>query len=610
MPKRDRDRPDVLVIGGTPGGCAAAIAAARSGCSVTLLEPTPTLGGITANGVFAFDSASPRALSAIAHEFGDLVRAHYRSIGHDDPLFHRRADQVWESHVAALVWRQMTERTSGLCVIRGAVPIAVVAHERELREVHWVPAVDAFGNPAPHGTVPEVVRARRVIDASYEADVAAWAGIPFSIGREARSWREPHAGRIYTSNMTHSPRGHLPNTVLPESSGAPDDAIMAFACRLQCRYFEDASPAAKHRLKQPPSGYDPANYAWHPVGTKRDGSPDYFGTIFVLVNGKYLLNRMVRGNNLAAPGRDYILAHPKDRGPIRQRYVDHALGFLYFVQTEGGLPQLGLATDEFVDNDNIPCQIYVREGRRIHGLARLDEADITPYIAGDGIRPPPRADAIAICDWTIESHGCADRVEPGCNQPEGWVMNRVTRAPFQVPYGCLVPQDIDNLLVCGAVSSSHIAFSALRVESVRMQNGLAAGIAAALSLELDCAPINVPVERIQQEVLARGGKLTFLDDVEADHPQFRAIQWAALRGLTPPDRAWRFHPEQPVNWGELVRSVVIALRLPISVSGAHFDRIDPRHPCFPWLESLYDLGTRADVDFFDANQLQDEDPLA
>ena len=600
---------DVLVIGGNPGGCAAAIAAARSGASVVLLEATPVLGGMNANGTFGFDCATPQALSGIAEEVAARVKAHYARIGLKDPLFTKRADLVWESHVLAAVWLELARETTGLRIELGAVPVGVRMDGHRIEAVQWQHACDPMGNLDPADEQVQSVRARVVIDASYEADVTTWSGAPLRIGREARSAEEPHAGKIFVSGPKVSGGGVLPHSMLPGSSGEGDDAIMAFAYRLHCRLYADRSPGAKHRLQSPPAGYDPTVYRWEPAKTLPDGSPVYFDTLYVLVNGKYLLNRMVHGNNLVGPNRAYVLAHPRDRAPLRQRFVDHALGYLYFIQNEGGMPELGLAEDEFQDNGHLPYQIYVREGRRIVGRYCLTEADIHPFVRGDGLRAPPHADAIAIGDWAIESQGCADEVPPGYSYPDGYMINRVARAPFQIPYRCLLPQGVDNLLTSGAISATHVAFGATRVEAVRIQSGIAAGIAAAMAVQGGCPPSSVSVEALQEEIIKRGGKLTYFADVPSDHPNFTAIQWAALHGLVPADPDWYFYPDHPGSWADFVQGIVTTQALPVSVTGAHFEGITRRHPSFRFVETLYDLSTRAGVDLFEVAKLHDEDPM-
>jgi hypothetical protein len=384
---------------------------------------------------------------------------------------------------------------------------------------------------------------------------------------------------------------------------------MAFACRLHCRMYEDTSAGAPHRLKEPPPGYDPSVYAWTPVGSDVNGRPIYFDTLYVLVNGKYLLNRMVRGNNLVGPNREYILAHPRDRKALRQQFVDRALGYLWFIQNEGGMPQLGLADDEFKDNGHVPYQVFVREGRRIEGLATLTEADVNPFLEGDGVRPPLKPDAVAIADWTYESQGCADEAPPGLPYPDGYITGRVSRAAYQIPYGCLLPRNVDNLLVVGGISATHIAFGATRVEAARIQMGIAAGIAAALSVKRGCAPAQVPVPLLQAEIVRRKGKLVFLRDVPTSHPLFEDIQWAASRGWVPADDDRCFRPEDTLRWCDLVEAVVRVLQLPPSVTGLHFDGMTLRDPWFRAAETLYDLGTRSGVDLFGIRRLADEDPM-
>lgn len=600
---------DILVIGGNPGGCTAAIAAARAGHSVLLLEASPVLGGMNANGAMGFDCATPQALSGIAEEVAQRIRDHYARTGLNDPLHRKRADLVWESHVGASVWRELAAETPGLTVHTRAVPTAVRMDGERIAEVTWHPATDLVGNVDDSGP-GNAVRPRIVIDASYEADVAAWAGVPFRLGREARSEHEPHAGKIFFSNHEASAQdGYLAHSILPGSTGEADDAIMAFALRLHCRLYEDASPAAAHRLKAPPAGYDASLYDFSPVGVDKAGKPVYFNTLYVLVNGKFLLNRMVRGNNLVGPNRDYVLAHPRDRRALRQRFIDHALGFLYFVQNEGGLPQLGLAHDEFEDNGNLPYLIYVREARRIQGRTTLMEADVNPWLTGDGLRPPAHAQAVAIGDWTYESQGCADDVPQGYHYPDGYITGRFTRAPYQIPYGCLLPERVDNLLVCGGISATHIAAGATRCEGARIQMGLAAGVAAALAVAKCLPPRDLSIAGLQQALIASGAKLTYFADVESTHPHFSAIQWAALRGFVPADGLLCFHPDDAIRWGDFVTAIVQCLRIPVSVTSLHFENLSPRAPCFRYCETLYDLGTRAGVDLFGLARLADEDPM-
>ncbi|GAA0896196.1 FAD-dependent oxidoreductase [Pseudonocardia zijingensis] len=604
---RDPVEYDVVVLGGNPGGCAAAVTAARAGARVLVLESTATLGGHNANGVFAFDASDPRTLGGVALEIQDIIRKHYADAGVDDPLFARRADQVWESHVNATAWATLTGGTRNLSVITGAVPVGATREGRLVTEIRWQRAANPSGDVDPDDTVVHVVRARIVVDASYEGDLLEWASIPYDIGREARSAAEPHAGILYTSDRDPGPDGVLAHSVLPGSTGAADDTIMAFAARLHCRWYDDPAPDAAHRVPAPP-GYDPARFSWKPQGRGPGGEPIWFAGIYVVVGNRVLLNRPVGGNELSGPARDYVLAHPRERGRYRQLFVDHALAFLHFVQTDGGCPQLGL-TDDFADNGGIPYRVYVREGRRLVGRDRMTESDVSPYITGDDHRPPLRPDSVAIGDWPLESRACRDGIEPGRTFPEGWLFNRTAQAPYQVPYGCLLPRDVDNVVVCGPVSATHLAAGAVRVESTRIHLGTAAGVAAALATALGVLPVEVPLGRVQRELLRSRVQLTYFGDVGYDHEHFEAVQWAALHGVVPRVDDWLFLPDQPVTWAELAEFTVRCLGLPVSVTGEHFEHVRRRDPAFRWLESLYDFSTRAGVDLFGLRRLGAEQPV-
>ncbi len=600
---------DVVVVGATPAGCAAALAAARSGCRVLLLEPTSAVGGMHANGVHAFDTASLEAISGIGAEFAERIRAHYEASGmaHDLRL-HSASDLYWESQVAQATWLAMLEAEPLVLTVLGAVPVGVEAEAGLIEAVLVERAVDAAGRlpPTPRRVLP--ARGRVVVDATYEGDIAAWAGAAFRLGREARSRQEPHAGVIYTTYLDREPVDeHLPQSILPGSTGAADDRVMAFNCRLTCRLHAGHGGAPRQAA---PPGYNPADYAWDRDYFLPGGQPRFGTGVIPSVNGKMLLNCAYKGNDLVGPNREYILAAPRERAIHRQCFIDRALGFLHFIQTEGNTPELGLAEDEYCDNGGIPVQIYVREGRRVEGLCRMTEEDINPHLRGDGFRPPLQPDAIAIGDWAIESKKCRDAIEAGRRWSEGLVHARGVRAPYQVPYGAIVPRGQRNLFVACAVSATHIAYCAVRVESVWVQLGMAAGCAAALALSEGVSPDRIEVDRLQRELLLRGAKLVYLRDVEADHAHFRAVQWAALRGFLPRDAAWRFFPDLPITWSGLVELAVKALDLPISVTGAHFEGLQPGDAAFRFAETLYDQGSRSGVAVFEGMLSRRSDPSA
>lgn len=584
---------DLVVVGATPGGCAAALVAARSGQQVLLIEPSATAGGMSANGVHCFDTASMQALGGISQEFAGRVRAHYAD---RDEKFTSSSDVYWESHVAEFIWASMLAEQHGVELALRTVPVDVELDGQRLRSVTCVAATDAFGNPSTmtgdtvrhaHGTV--------FVDATYEGDIAAWCGAPFRLGREARSRDEPHAGSIRTTYLERQPvNGVLPQTVLSDSSGLGDGRIMAFNVRLSCRTYPQ-SEHSRIAVERPPA-YHSDTYRWDRAAVLPDGRARFGTGIIPTVGNKFLLNRARFGNDLVGPNRDYILADPYQRAVHRKRFVDHALGFLHFIQHEGGSPDVGLADDEYTSNGHLPCQVYVREGRRIEGREVLTEAAVNPHLAGDGLRPPLRSDSIAIGDWAIESKRCTDDID---DHPDGLMHLRGIRAPYQIPYNAMIPQRVENLLVACALSATHVAYSAMRVESVWTQTGMAAGAAAALMVAGGTRSDEVDVSELQAALLSHNAKLTYFRDIATTHPDFTGVQLAAVRGFLPADPQWRFFPDRTISWAEFVELVVRGLDIPISVSGCHFEGLEPAHRAFRYFESLYDLGSLAGVDVFD-----------
>lgn len=585
---------DILVVGGTPSGCAAAIAAARSRKYVCLLEPTQVLGGALSNGVSTVDTGSLQSLTGIFAEFLQGIDDYYLAQNPIDPAYCNPSDRRhFEPHVSAKVWAELVRHTEGIQVIYGAVATDVVMDGKRVRGVLWEPTTHSMGELVENSPANKVT-ADVVIDATYEADVAAWAGVPFSLGREARSAEEPHAGVIYTTyrggGSSTAPGKYPPQTILPGSTGEADARTMGSNCRLTCKIYDETGDDAPHRLKSPPDNYDPSRYP----SKRRKTLPRA-----EVPNGKIQLNVP---NNLIAPVRDYILAHPRNRGPIRKKFVDFALGYVYFLQTEGGHPNFGLADDEYVDNHRIPYQIYPREGRRIKALDSINESNINPFLKGDGVRPPLLRDSIAIGDYQMDSKECRDERDSNNPLPEGAHFFSEIRAPFQVPFGCIVPGNVIGLLVPVAVSATHTAFTAVRMEPVWTALGQAAGEAAVLMIDRGIQATQLHIDDLQASLIKGGSHLTYFTDVPTDHRYFPAIQWAALRGVIPLDEDWQFTPDEPLSTGEFAEMITKCFNIPISVTGKHFKKIGPLHPYFKYLETLYDTGTRHDIEVYEGTK--------
>lgn len=583
LPAQRLDSYDVVVIGATPAGIAAAIQAGRAKLSVALVEEMPVPGGLLTSGVSRADDAMVQSVSGVFEDFRRRIAHYHRTELANDPVVKAQLaaprvrhsvtmGQAWEPKVGVMVYRQMLAEHPSIQTYYKEVPVAAKV---EGDRVVAVVTKDAQGTEHTY-------RGRAVIDATYEGDIAAFAGVPYDLGREARSPEEPHAGEIYTDAFCEGVY-QLPGTILPGGSGQGDKKIMAYNYRFLVKDYGKAD--GPHRIKTPPPGYDPSRYKWSPLKA-------------YLPNGKVDVLGINWGNDWSGPQWAYPEAGWPERAEIAKKYRDYALGFLYYIQTEGKQPNFGLADDEFTDNGNFPYKLYVREARRIHGLYKLTESDIHKDLRGNGLRGPLHPESVAIGLYEMDSHNVQNPTNRDSRCSGEGAINLVdVTGPYQIPYGVLVPVNREGLLVPVAISSSHVAMTSVRMEPVWSALGEAAGAAAVLALKKGLAFRAVPVPELQKRLLASGAKLFFYQDVDASMAHFAAIQKLSLLGAVDGDENYRFHPERPITVGELARLLVKGLGLPLSITGAHFRDAPRGHEAFKYIETLYDASTSSGQPF-------------
>ena len=438
--------------------------------------------------------------------------------------------------------------------------------------------------------------------------MAAFANVPFRIGREARSEEEPHAGRIYTNFFRGVP-GTLKATILPESTGEADDRSQAFTYRLTGKDY--GRPDHPYRIKEPPPNYDSAKYRWN-----SNNKP-------IIPNRKFDLLGISWGGDLTGYGTRWVLADWEERMEIERIFRNYDLGWLYYIQTKGGSPNIGLPDDEFTDNNNLPYRLYVRQGRRIDGRYTLKESDIHKDLRGNGLRGPLNSNSVAIGVYGIDAHnvqGPTTRKEPrsGEGAAEGTLHLFDVTGPYQIPYGVMVPKQHRGILFPVGISSTHVAMCTVRMEPVWSSLGQAAGVAAALAIDHDKELGDLPVSQIQDQLVKQGCVLFFYTDLPRDAPSFEAVQKLSLLGAVAnndPDRfhsngpaasltdlnkeAYRFRPKELVTRSEFARMVVKGLQIPLSITAAHFSDVPRGHPAFQYIETLYDYSTQSHEPFFD-----------
>jgi hypothetical protein len=606
---------DLVVIGGTPAGIAAAIAAGRAGKTVIIVEQSPVLGGVLSSGVIRLDDLYVESNSGVMEEFRQRVRTYHRTELAEDPLVkaHIKQDpplrwnvaegRAWEPHTAARIYAEMVAELKTITTRFNEVAVDVKMKKDRITGV----VTQDRDNQGRLGK-KHLYTGKVIIDATYEADLAAFAKVPYRIGREARSKEEPHAGRIYTDFFRYVP-GTLKSTILPESTGEADDRSQAFTYRLTGKDYGRADHP--YRLKEPPPDYDPAKYRWN-----RNTKP-------IIPNRKFDLLGISWGGDLTGHGTRWVLADWEERVEIEKIYRNYDLGWLYYIQTEGGSPNIGLPDDEFTDNNNLPYRLYVRQGRRIEGRYTLNEGDVHKDLRGNGLRGPLNPASVAIGVYGIDAHnvqGPTVRKEPrsGEGAAEGTLHLLDVTGPYQIPYGVMVPKRHKGILFPVGISSTHIAMCTVRMEPVWSALGQAAGIAAALAIDNDLGLGDVPVSRIQDELVKQGCVLFFYTDLPGDAPAFAAVQKLSLLGAVGDDEvkifrstgqatslthvnkeAYRFRPNEPVTLGEFARMVVKGLQIPLSITAAHFSDVPRGHPAFKYVETLYDYSTQSREPFFD-----------
>jgi hypothetical protein len=355
------------------------------------------------------------------------------------------------------------------------------------------------------------IKALVYIDATYEGDLAALAKVDFIIGRESRKkFAEPYAGHIFLKNPGLQ--------VLPESTGEGDSRTQAYNFRLTLTNVPENRIPFKLF-----DGYNREIYK--PIAEAANkglinGIEDVI-RLSPIPNGKFNGNNRPTIISLDLPevNTNYPDGDEQTRALIIEKYKSYTLGLLYFMQNDEELPdsfleesrKWGFCKDEFQSTEGLSRELYIREARRIIGLKTFTSHDV--FLSPGMERSPIHEDSIAIADYQVDSH-IVQRQQGNWPQYEGHVYLRPISKPAQVPFGIMVPQKIKGLLVPGAVSSTHLGFSVLRMEPVWMALGQAAAVAAILLSNKQAADTHsIPIEQVQKKLLESGQFLTFFFDV-------------------------------------------------------------------------------------------------
>jgi hypothetical protein len=491
---------DLVIYGGTPGGIATAVTAARLGRNVVLVEYHRHIGGMSTSGLGASDIRNRAMVQGLFREFVDRVKAHYvATYGANSEDVKLCKDGYWfEPSVAEKVFESFLAEQPSLQVLK--------YHQLESAETNNGRLVSITVKDRASGKL-RTLRAPVFVDATYEGALLAAAGAKFRLGRESREeFGEPHAGHIY----------NVPGGERLGGTGAGDRRLPAYTFRLCLT----SNPTNQLPLRTPPADYDRTRY----LGYFDDLKHGRYGTnlttiaftIRKLPNDKIDVNMKPTplGFVFAEENAGYIEADWRGRERITAHLRNLTLGLLWFLQNDSEVPANARATareyhpcrDEFTDSDHFPFQLYVREGRRLVGEYTLSERNITEQ---PGLVSERRhADAVAVGEFPIDSFPTQKR-QPGDDRIlEGYLgmLAGITR-PYQIPYRIMIPVKLEGLIVPVPASTTHVAFSSIRLEPTWMALGQAAGVAAHLALKHKVELRQVPIGELQKVLREQGAVL-------------------------------------------------------------------------------------------------------
>lgn len=543
---------DVLILGATPGGIGAALAAARRGRKTVMIESSPYIGGLMTSGLGMTDIHSLDAAGSVFREYASNVLNHYLEMyGPDsEQVVHCRKGLRFEPSVAKSIFARMLGAESNLQTI--------VSHELVSVEKEGNALTSVTVRPIDGGSLV-TYKARVFIDATYEGDLAAMAGVPYSLGRESRDeWNEEYAGTLYQNFRTKE--------VLPGSTGDGDDRIQAYNFRLcLTKNKSNQAPFVK------PASYNRNDYASliEDVSAGRvKGFSEVCNTVMI-PNGKTDTNNYhycLCSTDLPEENQEYPEGSRAVRERIVKRHREYIQGLLWFLQNDGELPewfredssQWGHAADEFADTDHFPPQIYVREARRIHGEYVFTENDAR-RAPGLG-RSPIHYDSIASGDYGIDSHATRKREPIGQNIAlEGFMAIGFLTEIYQIPYGSIVPLQVDRLLVPVAVSATHMGLGTIRMEPCWMQIGYAAGVAADVSLATERHVRDLSIDKLQDELLADKQVITYLKDEAWGTETSKAVQYFGAKSFFP---GYTAEPDAEVTVAQASQWIAVSRSFP------------------------------------------------
>ena len=518
----DKYSADLIIYGGTSAAVTAAIEAVQSGKTVLVVSPDTHLGGLSSGGLGFTDTGNKSTIGGLSREFYHRVWLHYNDSSAWKWQKHgefgnkgqgtvamdgeNRTMWIFEPHVAEKVFEDFITENK----------ITVLRDE-------WLDRTKGLvkenGRIISFKTLSgKTFSGKMFIDATYEGDLMAAAGISYKVGREACSeYNETLNGvqagvfqhghyfkdKIDPYNAQGKPQSGLLQGISSEKIAencSGDNKIQAYCFRLCMSNNPD------NRIPFPkPGNYDPAKYEL--LARIFDaGWREWFGKFDMIPNRKTDTNNHGPfSSDFIGVNYDYPEASYERRKEIIREHEDYQKGLLYFVSNDSRVPKeihdkmqdWGLAKDEFTDNGNWSRQLYIREARRMVGVYVTSENDV---LAKREVPQP-----VGMGSYAMDSHNVQRYVTS-----EGFVQNEgdigvSPQAPYSISYESIIPkkEECTNLLVPVCVSSSHIAYGSIRMEPVFMILGQSAAAAACIAIDKKQSVQDILYEMLQQKLITR-----------------------------------------------------------------------------------------------------------